>query len=412
MSVIENLKASEILDSRGNPTIQVVCILQSGEEGMFAVPSGASTGKREACELRDGEDRFGGKGVLKAVFNVQQIIAKEICGKDWNQETLDQKLISLDGTSDKHVLGANAVLGVSVAFAKAEAKKQHIPLYKYMSLEGVGADLPEPFFNIINGGKHADSGLSIQEFMIAPLGIKTVRKKVQAVSEIVHTLKTILEKEGFSVSVGDEGGFAPKLPDGETVCEYIVKAITDSGYTTNDVKIALDVAASSFYKDGKYYVTTREGEKIFSSEELVVWYEKLIEEFPIISIEDPCAEDDWEGFREVTKKIGSKIKIIGDDLTVTNVACIKKAKDFFAINAVLIKPNQIGSLSETLQAIKETHDASWDTCMSHRSGETNDSFIVDLAVSQKCKFIKAGSVVRGERVAKYNRLMAIEDELG
>lgn len=413
MSKIISVFAREILDSRGNPTVEVELSLENANSSA-SVPSGASTGIHEALELRDGDkNRYGGMGVLKVVENVNKEISRNIVGKEFNQENLDRFLIDLDGTGNKSRLGANAILGVSMAFAKASAIEKGVELYEYLAnLAGnKNFAMPQPMLNIINGGKHADSGLDVQEFMLAPVGFKNFKEKIRAGAEIIHTLKGILKAKGYTVSVGDEGGFAPKLSSNEEALDLMVQAINDAGYSTENVKIGMDVAASSFYSDGKYSLKVKGESKIFSSEELSNWYEELISKYPIMLIEDSHAEDDWDGFGFFNKKEGNKISIVGDDLLVTNIKRIQKAIDENAVNSVLIKLNQIGSVMETIQAIELTKKQGWKPFVSHRSGETTDTFIADLAVGLGCPLIKTGSLVRGERVCKYNRLMKIEEML-
>jgi enolase len=446
MSKIKSIKAREIIDSRGNPTVEVTCELDAptlASEASVAkasVPSGASTGIHEALELRDhDEKRFNGLGVLKAVENVNNEIAKRVVGQRFDQKTLDQALIELDGTPNKSRLGANAILGVSLSFARAKAVEQDIRLYKYIGdLVGQNSSrapsrapsaetfkLPQPMFNIINGGKHADSGLDIQEFMVGPVGFDTFARKVQAASEIISALRKILMGKGYAVSVGDEGGFAPKLSSNEEALDLLVQAIKAAGYSTDQVKIGLDAAASSFYRSdlsekggssltadktgtGSYHLKIAGKEKSLTSAEMIAWYEKLVGSYPIILIEDGLAEDDWSGFSAMTKGLGDKIRIVGDDLTVTNVKRIQTAIEKKAINSVLIKLNQIGTLTETIEAVQLTKKQGWAPFVSHRSGETTDTFIADLAVGLSCDFIKSGALVRGERVCKYNKLMEIE----
>ncbi len=413
MSVIQNITAREILDSRGEPTTEVTLRLAEAV-GVASVPAGASTGSHEAHELRDDDsNRYDGKGVLSACSNVANEISQSIVGKEWSQEELDRHLIELDGTADKSRLGANAILGVSMAFAKANAIEQGIELYEHLgTLAGNTAyAIPQPMFNIINGGKHADSGLDIQEFLLAPTNFSTLREKVRAGSEIIHSLKQLLAESGYAVSVGDEGGFAPKFESNEEAFDFITKAIEKAGYSTQQVQIGIDAAASSFYKDGTYNLRIGMGARSLSSEELIQWYESLTSKYPLISIEDGCAEDDWEGFQMLRQKLGDSYTIVGDDLTVTNVERIAMASDKKAINSVLIKLNQIGTVTETIDAIKATHAQGWKAFVSHRSGETTDTFIADLAVGLSCELFKSGSLVRGERVCKYNRLMEIENKL-
>lgn len=411
--LIKDLSANEILDSRGNPTVEVVIDID-GVKAFAKVPSGASTGIHEAIELRDGDNnRYRGMGVLKALKNVNEDIKKEIVGKDFNQQSLDEFLISFDGTKNKSRLGANAILGVSMAFASASAIKDSKQLYEYLGdlVGNKDFKLPQPMLNIINGGKHADSGLDVQEFMLAPIGFDSFAEKIRVGSEIIHTLKDILKKEGYSVSVGDEGGFAPRFGQNEKALDLMVEAIKVAGYDTNSVKIGMDVAASSFYEDGIYKIKIGGEEKSLSSEEIIDWYEKLISNYPIISIEDGLAEDDWNGFFRMNERLGGSITNVGDDLLVTNVERIQKAIKMKAVNSVLIKLNQIGTVTETINAINLTKEEGWAPFVSHRSGETTDTFIADLSVGLGCPFIKSGSLVRGERVCKYNRLMEIERNL-
>lgn len=411
MSKIKSITATEIIDSRGNPTIEVVCRLESGAQAKAGMPSGASTGAHEALELRDRDPkRFNGLGVLMAVGNVNGEIRDNICGKEFDQKSLDAALVALDGTENKSRLGANAILSVSLAFACAKAKEEKLYLYEYLGLLAGNKNfiLPEPAFNIINGGKHADSGLDIQECMILPIGFTTFHEKVQAAAEVISALKKLLSAKGYGVGVGDEGGFAPKLSSNEEALELLVQAIEKAGYSTENVKIGIDAAASSFYKDGFYVIKIAGEEKKLNSTELIDWYEKLIAQYPIVSIEDGLAEEDWDGFSLMTQKLGDRIKIVGDDLLVTNVERIQTAIEKNAVNSVLIKPNQIGTLTETIEAILLAKKQGWAPFVSHRSGETTDTFIADLAVGLSCDYIKSGALVRGERVAKYNRLMEIE----
>ena len=408
MSLILDIVAREILDSRGNPTIEVDCITESGAFGRAQVPSGASTGKHEALELRDGEDRYNGKGVLKAVQNVNDIIAPEITGEDvLDQANIDRILIELDGTENKSNLGANAILGVSLAVAKAGADFLGLPLYRYIG--GTGARvLPVPMCNIINGGKHADNNLDIQEFMIVPKGAPSFREALRYASEIFHTLKNILKENGYFTGVGDEGGFAPSLPGNEEAIKLIIQAIEKAGYRPGeDVYLAIDSAASSFYKDGKYHFDG----KVVSSEELIGIYKEWVDKYPLFSIEDGLAEDDWDGWVIMNRELGDKIQIVGDDIFVTNIKRIKKGIEKNIANAVLIKLNQIGTLTETLDAINLTHKAGWKTVVSHRSGETADTTIAHLAVAMNTGQIKTGSLSRSERIEKYNELLRIEEEL-
>ncbi len=414
MGRIKKVTGREIIDSRGNPTVEVECELESGVVAVAGVPSGASTGIHEALELRDGDkSRYNGLGVLNAVNNVNTIINENFSGKEFDQKSLDETLISLDGTKNKSKLGANAILGVSLAFARAVSMEKKINLYEYLgSLVGNTQHiLPEPMFNVINGGKHADSGLDIQEFMIIPVGVKTFKEKVRVVSEVISALKKVLVEKGFGVGVGDEGGFAPKLASNEEAFDILIQAIQNAGYTTEQIKIGIDAAASSFFFEGMYKLKIAGEEKSLNTDEMIAWYEKLVSTYPIISIEDGLDEEDWAGFVSLNKKLGDKIKIIGDDLLVTNVEKIQKAISENAVNSVLIKLNQIGTLSETIDAIQMTKKQNWNAIVSHRSGETNDTFIADLAVGLSCGYIKSGSLTREERVCKYNRLMEIEENL-
>jgi enolase len=413
MSKVTSVFAREILDSRGNPTIEVDLKLENFT-ATASVPSGASTGVHEALELRDGDkSRYKGAGVLKAVENVNKVIAQNIINKEFDQDSLDKFLIDLDGTENKSKLGANAILGVSMAFAKASAMEQGIELYEYLAkiTGNTNFSLPQPMLNIINGGKHADSGLDVQEFMLAPVNYPSFKEKIRVGAEIIMTLKGILKGKGYTVSVGDEGGFAPKLSSNEEALDLMVQAIKEAGYSTDDVKIGMDVAASSFYENGKYNLKINGEQKSLSHEELSAWYEELLKKYPIMLIEDSHAEDDWDGFKNFTQKAGSKITIVGDDLLVTNIKRIKEAIEKQAVNSVLIKLNQIGSVSETIEAIEMTKKQGWKPFVSHRSGETTDTFIADLSVGLNCPLIKTGSLVRGERVCKYNRLMKIEEIL-
>ena len=413
MSKIASLSAHEIIDSRGNPTIEVVCTFESGASGVASVPSGASTGVHEALELRDRDmERYGGLGVLKAIENVEGEIFEHVEAKELDQAGLDEALIALDGTENKSRLGANAILGVSLSFARASADEQKIPLYTYIGSLAGATDfkLPQPMFNVINGGKHANSGLDIQEFMLAPTGFDTFRTKVQAAAEVITALKKILEAKNYATSVGDEGGFAPKLCTNEEAFDLLLEAIEHAGYSTNEIQIGIDVAASSFYTLDAYSLKhCDKGPQ--TTADMIAWYETLINTYPLIFIEDGLAEDDWDGFKKMRALFGSKIKIVGDDLTVTNTKRIQQAIDVGAINSVLIKLNQIGTLTETVQAVEMTKKQGWAPFVSHRSGETTDTFIADLAVGLSCDYIKSGSLTRGERVCKYDRLMEIEDEI-
>ena len=409
---IKDVKGREILDSRGNPTVEVDILLDDGSFGRAAVPSGASTGEHEAVELRDGDkSRYMGKGVSKAVANVNGEIKKAIKGKDaLLQGELDQLLIDLDGTPNKSRLGANALLGVSLAFARASAEEQLIPLYQYLGTLGgyTTFTVPQPCFNVLNGGKHADSGLSIQEFMLIPVGFPTASRKIEAAAAVIAKLKGLLIAKGFSVGVGDEGGFAPKLASNEAALDVLVEAILAAGYTTDQVKIGLDVAASEQYKNGAYVFDARGP---IDATAVLEWYAGLLEHYPIISIEDGFFEEDWAGFEAFTARFGAQIRTVGDDLLTTNVARINTAASHHAVNTALIKPNQVGTVSETIAAMQAARGLGWALFASHRSGETVDSFIVDLAVGFSCEYLKVGSLARGERVSKYNRLMEIESEL-
>ncbi len=403
----------EILDSRGNPTLRVYCELYDGTSAAAEVPSGASTGKYEALELRDKDPkRYGGKGVLEAAANVNEEIRNLLAGKEFEQNALDRALNELDGTKNKSRLGANALLGVSLSFARASALAAGTELFRYIG-KLYGNDrfsLPTPMLNVINGGKHADSGLDIQEFMLVPENFSSVREKIRAGEETIKILKGFLEQSGYAVSLGDEGGFAPKLPGNEEAIDLLEKSIAESGYKEK-IKISLDAAASTFYKDGKYRLKISGRETETDSAGLISWYEKLCGEHPLLSIEDGMDEDDWDGFAEMTRRLGSRIKVVGDDLTVTNPSRIMEAEKKETINAVIIKPNQIGTLSEALEAVRTAKDAGWTVIVSHRSGDTPDSFIADLAVGVSAEYLKSGSLARAERVAKYNRLLEIEDLL-
>ena len=408
---IEHIQARQILDSRGNPTVEVDVELSSGAVGRAAVPSGASTGMWEAVELRDDDkSRYGGKGVLQAVDNVNDIIAKELIDMDAsNQYEIDRTMIELDGTDNKSKLGANAILGVSLACAKASAITFELPLYRYVG--GInGTTLPVPLMNIINGGAHADNNVDIQEFMIAPVGACCFQEALRMGTETFHALKSVLKGKGYVTSVGDEGGFAPNLSSNEEALEVILTAIEKAGYTTNDIKLALDVASSEFYKDGKY-VLDGEG-KTFSRDEMVGFLKDLSNKYPIISIEDGMSENDWEGWKTLTDEIGGKVQLVGDDLFVTNTKKLAEGIVKGVANSILVKVNQIGTLSETMAAVNLAHKAGYTAIMSHRSGETEDSTIADLAVALNCGQIKTGSASRSDRIAKYNQLIRIEQELG
>ncbi|MFA5027672.1 MAG: phosphopyruvate hydratase [Candidatus Methylomirabilota bacterium] len=413
MSEISEVRAREILDSRGNPTVEVEVLLESGALGRAAVPSGASTGEREALELRDGDKaRYLGKGVVKAVANVNQTIAPEIEGLEaTDQVALDRLLIELDGTPDKRKLGANALLGVSLAAAKAAADEVGLPLYRYLG--GANAKLlPAPMMNILNGGKHADNTVDLQEFMIMPLGAPTFAEALRMGAEVFHTLRSVLRQKGYNTAVGDEGGFAPDLKTNEEALQLILTAIEKAGYQPGkDVFLALDPAASEFYTDGQY-VLEGEGGTRLTSGEMVEFYARWVSQYPIVSIEDGMAENDWEGWAALTKRLGGQVQLVGDDLFVTNTAILREGIAKGVANAILIKVNQIGTLTETLDAIQMAHKAGYAAVVSHRSGETEDATIADLAVATNAGQIKTGSASRSDRIAKYNQLLRIEEELG
>jgi enolase len=410
---IEEIKGREILDSRGNPTVEVELTLESGHVVIAAVPSGASTGIHEALELRDGDkERYLGKGVLKAVKNINEIIFPALEGMNvLNQKGIDQTMLKLDGTPEKKKLGANAILGVSMAVAKAAAAYSELPLYQYLG--GVSADeLPVPMLNIINGGSHADNSVDLQEFMIMPVGATSIREAIRISAEIFHTLKSVLKKKGYSTAVGDEGGFAPNLKSNEEALQVIVEAIKKANYEPGkDVLIALDPAASEFYENGKYVLKKSTGE-VLSSAQMVEFYKKLVDKYPIISIEDGLAEDDWDGWKLMNEQLGHRIQIVGDDLFVTNPTRLRKGFELGVANSILIKLNQIGTVTETVETIKMAQRNGYTAVVSHRSGETEDTFIADFAVGLCTGQIKTGSVSRSERIAKYNQLMRIEEELG
>ena len=412
MSKIKSIKASEILDSRGNPTIAATVVLDSGTIGSAAVPSGASTGKYEAIELRDGDkNRFNGLGVLKAVNNVNKDIAAALNGMEaGGQEAIDNIMIKLDGTADKSHLGANAILGASLAVAHAAANDARKPLYRYLN-DTKTYTLPVPMLNILNGGKHATNSTDLQEFMVVPAGAKTFHDALRMGAEVYQALKKVLKDKGLNTNVGDEGGFAPSLPSNKAAVEAIIAAIEKAGYKPGkDCFLALDPASSEFYENG-HYVLAREGVS-FSSQEMVDFYVKWVNDYPICSIEDGMAEDDWDGWQLMTKKLGEKIHLIGDDLYVTNVNRLSQGIKTKASNAILIKLNQIGSLTETVAAISMAQKVGWKAVVSHRSGETEDTTISDLSVALNGGLIKTGAPCRSERTAKYNRLLKIEDELG
>jgi len=413
MSAIESIVAREILDSRGNPTVEVETLLDSGAVGRAAVPSGASTGEYEAVELRDGDKkRYNGKGVLKAVENVNDEIAPELLSYEATLQTdIDNIMIELDSTKNKAKLGANAILGVSMAVARAAANDLGLPLYRYLG--GVNAkDLPVPQMNILNGGKHADNNVDIQEFLILPTGAPNFREAIRWGAEVFHTLKTILKDMGLNTGVGDEGGYAPNLQSNEEALQVIVKAIEKAGYKPGeDIYIGMDPAASSFYEDGKYNMKA-EKDPIKDAEGMVKFYEDLVSRYPVISIEDGLDENDWEGFKLMTERMGNKIQIVGDDIFVTNTERLKRGIEEKAANSILIKLNQIGTVTETIDTIEMAKRAGFTSVVSHRSGETTDTFISDFVVAMNTGQIKTGSASRSERIAKYNQLMRIEEELG
>ncbi|GBD39554.1 Enolase [bacterium HR37] len=410
MAKIVSIKAREILDSRGNPTVEVDVRCDDGAFGRASVPSGASTGEHEAIELRDkNKKRYLGRGVQKAVKNVNKVIAPRIIGMEVTAQTeIDKLMIQMDGTSNKSNLGANAILGVSLAVSKAAAASCGLPLYRYLG--GVSANiLPVPLMNIINGGVHADNNLDIQEFMIVPVGFDSFSEALRAGVEVFHNLKAILKGKGYSTSVGDEGGFAPNLNTDEEAFEYLIEAIEKAGYRPGkDISLALDVASSELYKDGRYTI----GDRRFGREELIELYNRWIDSYPILSIEDPMSEDDWEGWKLITEELGSRVQLVGDDLFVTNPQRLSRGIKEGVANSILVKVNQIGTLTETLEAIRTALQAGYTYIISHRSGETEDSTIADIAVATNSGQIKTGSVSRSDRTAKYNQLLRIEEELG
>jgi enolase len=413
MSEIADVRAREILDSRGNPTLEVDVISAEGALGRAAVPSGASTGSREALELRDGDrTRYGGKGVLTACANVNGEIAEAVVGLEVaEQETLDRRMIDLDGSDNKGRLGANAILGVSMAAAHAAAQELALPLYQYLGGEGSDFRLPVPMMNIINGGEHADNSVDFQEFMILPVGAPSLREAVRWGAEVFHALKAVLHGRGLATAVGDEGGFAPDLPSNEAAIEVILAAIEKAGYTAGeDIYLGMDVAASEFYEDGKYNL---KGEgRVLDAAGLTDLLLDWVGRYPIISIEDGLAEGDWDGWKDHSERLGGKVQLVGDDLFVTNTKILQQGIDQGIANSILIKVNQIGSLTETLEAIRMAQDAGYTAVVSHRSGETEDTTIADLVVAAATGQIKTGSLSRTDRVAKYNQLMRIEDQLG
>ncbi|MDE2399726.1 MAG: phosphopyruvate hydratase [Patescibacteria group bacterium] len=412
MAIISKLEAKEILDSRGNPTVQASCRLQDGTIEIASVPSGVSTGKYEAFELRDNDmNRYRGKGVERAVGNINGEISEFLVGKELDQNTLDEALINLDGTKNKQRLGANAILAVSLAFARASAKEKGIPLFKYLANIYFKNEnermykIPQPVFNTIEGGKHSDSGLSFQEFLLVPQEFENIKIKLEVIKKIFISLKDLLVKDGYEVNLGDEGGFSPKLSSDEKVLEYFNMAISSAGYNADQVKIGLDVAATTFFKDGLYLIK----ENKLNTREMIEMYKKLCEQYKIISIEDGLNEEDFAGFAEMNKALGQMINIVGDDITVTNIDLIKNAINNKSINTLLIKPNQIGTLSETMQAIRLAKENNIKTFISHRGGETEDTFVADLAVAVGADFIKAGGPTKPERIVKYHRLIEIEE---
>ena len=409
MSKIKDIKAREILDSRGNPTVEVDVILENGILGRASVPSGASTGEREMLELRDKDNRYNGLGVLKAVSNVKDIIKPVLIGFDTDkQKELDYKLIELDGTPNKSKLGANAILGVSMAYLKACALDQNKPLYKYVNERyGNELSLPVPMMNILNGGAHADNSLDFQEFMIMPKA-NNIKERIRIGSEVFHSLKKVLKEKGLVTSVGDEGGFAPNVKDNNEAFDLIIEGITRAGYKAGvDVFLGIDVAASEFYKDGIYYFDNKE----MTTKELIEYYKELVSKYPIVSIEDPVDENDWVGFSLLTKEIGNRIQLVGDDLFTTNKEYLQKGIDMKAGNAILLKVNQIGTITETIETIELAKANNYKTIISHRSGETEDTTIADLAVGLNLGQIKTGSLSRTDRICKYNELIRIEEEI-
>ncbi|EKE10397.1 MAG: hypothetical protein ACD_16C00038G0003 [uncultured bacterium] len=412
MSIIIDILGREILDSRGNPTVEVEVELESGARGRASIPSGASTGKHEAIEKRDGDkERYNGKGVLNALQAISDEIYEALCGIEaQNQLIIDQMLIDLDGTANKERFGANAILGVSLAVARAAAAEQGLPLYRYIG--GLYAHvLPIPLMNIINGGSHGDNPIDFQEFMIVPIGAPSFKEALRWGTETFHALKKNLSEAGYNTNVGDEGGFAPALPSTRDALDFIMKSIKTAGYKPGeDIVLALDVAASEFYRAGRYHLVGEN--KILESDKLVAFYQELVKTYPIYSIEDGMAEDDWAGWETLTNSLGNKIQLVGDDIFVTNPTRLIEGIEKGVANSILIKLNQIGTLSETIQTVDMAHRASYTTIISHRSGETEDSFIADLAVALNCGQIKTGSLSRSDRLAKYNQLLRIEEELG
>ena len=408
MAIIEALGAREILDSRGNPTVEVEVLLEDGTAARAAVPSGASTGAFEAVELRDGGKRYLGKGVEKAIKNVNEVIAPEVVGLDaQDQRLVDQTMIELDGTKNKAKLGANAILGVSLAVAKASAEHADLSLFKYVGGNNAHV-LPVPMMNILNGGAHADTNVDIQEFMVAPIGAESFKESLRWGAEIYHSLKSVLKKRGLATSIGDEGGFAPNLDSNRAALDLILEAVEGAGFKPGkEIALAMDVAATEFYENGKY---SFEGKQLTAAE-MIAYYASLVSSYPLVSIEDPLNEDDWDGWAAITQELGTKVQLVGDDLFVTNPERLAKGIATNTANALLVKVNQIGSLTETLDAVEMAHRAGYRSMMSHRSGETEDVTIADLAVATNCGQIKTGAPARSERVAKYNQLLRIEDEL-
>ena len=409
MTRIKIISAREILDSRGNPTVEVDVTLSDGSKARAAVPSGASTGAFEAVELRDGGPRYLGKGVASAVSNIEKVIAPALIGKDpFEQRALDQIMLNLDGSANKSKLGANAILGVSLAIAKAAANSKNLPFYSYIG--GASASLlPVPMMNILNGGAHADTNVDIQEFMIAPIGAESFKESLRWGAEIYHGLKSVLKKRGLATSIGDEGGFAPNLESNRAALDLIVEAVEKAGYKLGtQIALAMDVAATEFHENGAYKF---EG-KSLSAQEMITYYKELVDAYPLVSIEDPLSEDDWEGWASITRELGERVQLVGDDLFVTNPTRLARGIEAKTANALLVKVNQIGTLTETLDAVSMAHKAGYKSMMSHRSGETEDTTIADLAVAAECGQIKTGAPARSERVAKYNQLLRIEEELG
>lgn len=413
--LIENIHAREVLDSRGNPTIEVEVTTNEGAVGSVIVPSGASTGKHEALELRDGDKkRYGGKGVLKACYNVNNILAEQLLGQDvFNQTYIDKVMLDLDGTENKSKMGANAMLGISLAVAKAAAKEAQMPLYRYLG--GVGArTLPVPMMNIINGGSHADNSVDVQEFMIMPLSAPTFAEALRMGAEVFHSLKKVLASKGYATSVGDEGGFAPNLKSNEEAVEVIIEAIEKAGYKAgDDIYLALDVAASEFYDEATgLYTFKKSNNQQFTSEQMVAYWEEWVSKYPFVSIEDPLHEDDWAGWKLMTERLGDKLQLVGDDLFVTNTKRLAKGIESGVGNSILVKVNQIGTLTETIETIQLAARNGYTAVMSHRSGESEDATIADLAVAFNTGQIKTGSLSRADRIAKYNQLLRIEEQLG